>query len=78
LRHARSLISCLVTLGMLEFPRDGIYGLLNNFMVVEARMFSCWLLSYRKGNIVMTMSVKLPCGYHVNDCKLSTEREAQC
>jgi hypothetical protein len=61
-----------------NFP-DGISGLLNNFILVEEKKIpSCWLLSYGKGDIVMIMSVKLPCGYHVNDCKLSTEREAQC
>jgi hypothetical protein len=41
-----------------NFP-DGISGLLNNFIVVEARIPSCWLLSYGKGDIVMIMSVKL-------------------
>jgi hypothetical protein len=38
---------------------DGISGLLNNFIVVEAKMPPCWLLSYGKGDIVMIMSIKL-------------------
>jgi hypothetical protein len=60
-----------------NFP-DGIYGLLNNFIVVEAKMPPCWLLLYGKGDIVMIMFLNFPCGYHVNHCKLSTKREAQC
>jgi hypothetical protein len=47
-------------------------------MEVEERVFSFYLLSYRNGNIVMTMYVKLSGGYYVNAYKISTKREDQC
>ena len=41
-----------------SFPYN-IFGLLNNFILVEEKMSSYWLFSYGKGDIVMIMSVKL-------------------
>jgi hypothetical protein len=58
LRHEEKLDWLPCCLGHYRNCPYCIFGFWNTFIAVEERVFSCWLLSCRKGNIIMNMSTK--------------------